>query len=184
MNVESEIFLEEFEMVFEKFRQEILSGNWRSNVICRVVGELIQEEYKEEILSYWCAEEKFPNESSASVGNEAKLLYYIVTSKRFLEICVNSDSFSSKFYLLKSLNSFQETVVPHQNENCAFENSSYFSNGTEGVSSYTVEFSFSVAEGESNIKEFSISTSESWNDKRLQKLRDFVQGFHKAVPGL
>ncbi len=171
-------------MTIEKFCEIFPGRDNSSEVVRKLVSELIQEENKEEILAYWCAEEKYSNESSASVGNDAKLLYYIVTSKRFLEICVNFDSFSSKFYLLKSLNSFQETVVPHENENCAFEESSYFSNGSEGVSSYTVEFSFSVAEGGSNITKFSFSTSESWNDKRLQKLRDFVRGFHKAVTGL
>ncbi len=171
-------------MNLDEFCKNILSGNWRTKVICKIVGELIQEEDKEKILAYWCAEEKFPNESSDSVGTEAKLLYYIVTSKRFLEICVNFDSFSCKSYFLKLLNSFKETVVPHENANCAFEESSYFSNGSEGVSSYKVEFSFSVAEENSSTTAFSFSTSESWNDKRLQELRNFVEGFHKAITGL
>ena len=75
---------------------------------------------------------------------------------------------------LKQLSSFKEKVVPQTQDPDAFEDSAYFSGG-EGVSSYTVEFSFSVAEEKSNTTMFSFSTSESWNDKRLQELRNFVK---------
>ena len=161
-------------MELEKFCEEHLHQGLYTSIVNKFLPELIQCHNKEEPYSLWYEEKG--NEDQP----EYKELYYIVTNKRFFEIYVDSGSFGYKSYLLKQLSSFKEKVVPQTQDPDAFEDSAYFSGG-EGVSSYTVEFSFSVAEEKSNTTMFSFSTSESWNDKRLQELRNFVRGFHKAV---
>ena len=164
-------------MNLDEFCKNIPNERLCKETVSKLLSELIQSENAEEPYSWWY-EEKV-NE----VESDWKELYYIVTNKRFLEISIDSGSFSCQSYSLKQLKSFKERVVPHKQDLDAFEDSAYFSGG-EGVSSYTVEFSFSVAEEKSNTTMFSFSTSESWNDKRLQELRNFVKGFHKAVTGL
>lgn len=165
-------------MTLEEFYKELPGEDWCSVVVRKFVGELIQDVNQEEILAFWW------NEDGASNDIESKMLYYIVTNKRFFEVRVESDSFSYKSYFLKHLSSFKEKVIPHNQEPYAFKNSIYFADGSEGVSCYKVKFSFSFPGGKSNTKTVMFSASESWENSRLQKLREFVKGFHKAVTNL
>ena len=142
-------------MELEKFCKDHLHQGLYTSLVNKLLPELIQCQNSEEPYSLWYEEKGNENES------EYKELYYIVTNKRFFKICVDSGSFGYKSYFLKHLNSFKETIVPYRKEPDAFENSVYFSGGGNGVNSYTVEFSFSVAEGESNTKTFTFSASES-----------------------
>ena len=165
-------------MTLEEFYKELPGGDWRSVVVRKLVGELIQDVNEEKILASW------RNEEGASDDTKSKMLYYIVRNKRFFEIRVESDSFRYKSYFLKDLNGFTEKVIPYRNEPDAFENSVYFPHGKNGVSSYTIEFSFSVPEEKSEKAMFSFSAPSSWENNRFEKLRDFVKGFHKAVTAL
>ena len=163
--------------------KDLPGGDWRSVVVRNLVGELIQDQNEDQILAFWRAEGDNPNDTKSN------LLYYILTDKRFFEIRVDSCSFSYKSYLLTRLNSFGEKVIPYCNEQDYFKDSAYFLHSYEGVSSYTVEFSFSVAESESDKAMFSLSapflpSSSDWERIRFNKLRDFARGFHKAVTGL
>ena len=177
----AELFLEEFEMNLDEFCKDLPGGDNRSEVVCKLVSELIQGENNEEILAFWC------DERDASDDSESKLLYYIVMDKRFFEIHVDSDSFGYKSYFLKHLSSFEEKVVPDRNDSYGCKCSSYFSDGNENVKSYTVIFSFSIAKGESDKAKFSLSASTLPKDEeriRFNKLRDFVREFYKVVTGL
>ena len=160
-------------MARDEFRKNFLDGHWYSVVVSKLLDELIQSENEEIHSSYWYKEE------GDSDGAGWKRFYYIVTNKRFFEICVDSGSFSYKSYFLKLLNGFREVVVPHESKPNYFENSAYFLGRSNGVSSYTVEFSFDVAEGESDKVMFSFCAS--WETPHFEKLRDFVRGFHRAV---
>ncbi len=164
-------------MTIEKFCENFPGKDNSSEVIRKLVSELIQEENKEEILTFWC------DEGDDADGKESKPLYYIVTDKRFFEICVDADWFGYKSYFLKYLSSFEEKVIPHSKDSYSCKESSYFSDGSEGVESYTVKFSFSVAE-ESDKAVFSFTATGSWKNKRFKELRDFVRGFYKTVIGL
>ena len=168
-------------MTLEEFNKELPSRDWRSVVVRKLVGELIQTENEEKILAF-CRKE-----TETSDDTKSKLFHYIVTNKRFFEICVGSDSFGYKSYFLKHLNGFTEKVVPYCNEQDYFKESTYFLDGTNDVSSYTVEFSFSVAKAESDEAVFSLSASPYSSDKeriRFKELRDFAREFHKVVTNL
>ena len=165
-------------MELEKFCKDHLHQGLYTSLVNKLLPELIQCQNGEEPYSLWYEEEGNEDEP------EYKELYYILTNKRFFKICVDSGSFNCKSYFLKHLNSFRETVVPYRKEPDAFERSVYFSEGDSGVKSYTVEFSFSGAEGESNTKTFTLSALESWKNSHFRELREFVKGFHKVVTNL
>lgn len=168
-------------MTIEKFCENFPSGDNSSEVVRKLVSELIQEENKEEILTFWC------DEGDTADGKESKPLYYIVTDKRFFEIYVDSDSFGYRSYFLNHLSSLKEEVISDRKDSYGIMNSSYFSDGNEGVETYKVEFSFSVSNGKSDEAFFSLSTSSESSDKkriRFKKLRSFVKEFYKVVSGL
>lgn len=168
-------------MTSEEFYKELPGEDWRFKVVRKFVAELIQTESGEKIRGF-CYEKR-----KASGDTESKLLYYIVTDKRFFEICVDSDSFGYKSYFLKHLNGFTEKIVPYCNEQNYFEKSDYFSDGNNDISSYTVEISFSVATTESEKATFSLSVSSYSSDEnriRFKKLRNFAKEFHKVVTTL
>ena len=173
--------MEEFEITLDECCKNLPSRNWRSIVVRKLVGELIQTENEENILVSCC------KEGETSDDTKSKLFHYIVTNKRFFEICVGSDSFGYKSYFLKHLNGFTEKVVPYCNGPDYFKESTYFLDGTNDVSSYTVEFSFSVAKSESDKAVFSLSASPYPSDKvrvRFKELREFAREFHKVVTNL
>ena len=172
-------------MTLDECCKDLPGGDWRSIVIRKLVCELIQDENKEKILASWC------DEGEASDDTESKLLYYIVTNKRFFEIRVEAGSFSYESYFLTLLKGFKEKVVPNDRNRCCFKKSAYFSDEDSygGISSYTVKFSFSVAKEELDKATFCLSapffpSKPNHECIRFKKLRDFVRGFHKAVISL
>lgn len=168
-------------MTLEEFYKERPGEDWRSKVVRKFVAELIQTESEEKIRGFYYEKRK------ASGDTESKLLYYIVTDKRFFEICVDSDSFSYKSYFLKHLNGFTERIVPYCNEKDYFTKSTYFFDNGNDVRSYTVEFSFFAVKSESDKAVFSLSAFPYSSDKtrlRFKELRDFAKEFHKVVTTL
>ena len=165
-------------MTIERFCENLPGKDNSSEVVRKLVSELIQDENKEVILTFWC------DEGDAAGDRESKPIYYIVTDKRFFEISVDSSSFGYKSYFLKHLSSFKEKFVPDRKDSYGIKCSSYFSDGNDRVESYTVKFSFSVAENKTNEVIFSFTATGSWKDKRLKELRDFVIGFYRAIDGI
>ena len=170
--------LEELEMTIEKFCENFPGGDNSSEVVRKLVSELIQDENKEEILTFWC------DEGNTADDRESKPLYYILTDKRFFEIYVDSESFGYTSYFLKHLSSIKEKVITERKDSYACKESSYFSDGNDRVESYTIKLSFSGAEKDADKAVFSFTASGSWKDKRFKELRDFVRGLYKAVTGL
>ncbi len=165
-------------MTIEKFCENFPCKDNSSEVVRKLVSELMPDENKEEILTFWC------DEGDAANDRESKPLYYIVTDKRLFEICVEADCFSYKSYFLKHLSSFEEKVIPYSKDSYGCRCSSYFLDGNMGVESYTIRFSFSVAENKANEVIFSLTATGTSKDKRFKELRDFVRGFYSAIDGL
>ncbi len=171
-------YLEELEMTIEKFCENFPGKDNSSAVVRKLVSELMPDENKEEILTFWC------DEGDATDDRDSKLQCYIVTDKRLFEVYVDSNSFGYKSYFLKYLSSFKEKVISERKDSHGIKCSSYFSDGNDVVESYTVKFSFSVTENEANEVIFFFTATGSWKDKRFKELRDFVRGFYSAIDGL
>ena len=166
-------------MTLDEFCKDLANGDWRSIVVRKLVGELIQNESKEKIVASWCNE------------GDTLLLYYIVTNKRFFEICVDSDSFGYKSHFLRHLSSLREKIVPDCSDSYGFKKSAYFSDEDSfaAVSCYRVELSFSAAKEKSEEATFSLSapffpSKPNREHLHFERLRDFVRNFHNAVTGL
>lgn len=149
---------------------EELPSGYASILLRKLIERAVGE--REEIHGF--LKEKETSKPDGQDEEIKEVIYYVVTSTKFLKFHVSELGFGCRSCSLRSFRRFEEELTPIRGK---VESWRYFlQDGCPGK--YRVSLRFNDDSGFANV-EFT-TDSGRWSEKR-EELEDFVKGLHRAI---